>query len=89
MPTPSSPLPCPACEGLNTATIEVRPDPDHRIRQGAVLVRAPTVWRVRVCGDCGAMGGSAEVPIALSAVQNRLAELAGERYRLRRLAAAG
>lgn len=65
-----APLRCPACRGLNVATVETRPDNDGR---------DATVWRVRWCEDCGQVQGSAEVRVDIRDVRAALARLAGDR----------
>jgi hypothetical protein len=76
MPRPPVALPCRSCGGLRTRIIEQDPDPDYR--------RGATVWRVRLCLDCEAITGTAEVPVALEVVRDRLNALARERYYDRR-----
>jgi len=74
---PATPLPCPACEGLRTRKTDTRIDPEPPDGE-------PTVLRLRVCLDCGAMLGSREVLIDLDEARSRITELARERMADRR-----
>lgn len=72
MARPATPLPCPECEGLRTRKTDTRIDPDPP-------AGAPTVLRLRVCLDCGAVLGSREQLHPADEVRRRLGELARER----------
>ena len=72
MARPAVPLPCRSCGSLRTRIVRQDPDPDYRA--------GPTVWRLRVCLDCEAIGGSAEIVVNADEVRQRLSDLARERY---------
>lgn len=89
MSQPRAPLPCRRCGSGNTRIRYVEPDheladdlaesehPDDRAL--AELLRAvgldATVWRVRLCGDCGAKRYSAEVGVDGRQARRRLSQL--------------
>jgi hypothetical protein len=87
-------IPCHRCRGLNVRVADGRSDPDlldDLARTDPALARAlaaagvdATVWRVRLCLDCGAVRYTAEVPADGRQVRARLRELRAQRYQLLR-----
>jgi hypothetical protein len=77
---PAAPLPCPECEGLQTRTLVVAPDPEPPRGD-------PTVLRVRLCLDCGTLLASNEQLAPLDEVRKRLTALLAERTADRRAVA--
>lgn len=71
-----APLRCSACRGLNVTMVETRPDNDG---VGTRDPRLATVWRVRLCEDCGHVSGTAEVRMDIRLVRAALSRLAADR----------